>query len=92
MQLLRGLVVGGIIGGLVYCFLIIWLHAIEGLAALSSLALGLAILAVVGTRAGDKAAMDDAAWRDAAPDLPPVSDRVALEQHPIRIPGPPNAG
>ena len=88
MQLLRGLIIGAIIGGLLYGFLIIWLHAIEWLAAPACLGLGLAILAVVGTRRDDKGAALDAAWRAAAPDLPPVSDRVALEQAQTHIPGP----
>ena len=91
MQLLRGLVIGAIVGGLLYGFLIIWLHAVEWLAAPASLSLGLAILAVEGTRRDDNGAALDAAWRAAAPDLPPVSDRVTLEQAPIRIPGPTKA-
>jgi GNAT superfamily N-acetyltransferase len=49
-------------------------------AALASMALGLAILAVVGTCSDDNGAALDAAWRAAAPDLPPVSDRFTLEQ------------
>ena len=86
--LLRGLVSGAILGGILYGFLVIWLHAVEWLAAPASLALGLAILAVEGTRRDDNGAALDAAWRAAAPDLPPVLDRIAMEQAQIRIPGP----
>ena len=89
--LLRGLVVGAIVGAILYGFLTIWMHAVEWLAAPASMSLGLAILAVVGTRSDDNGAALDAAWRAAAPDLPPVSDRVTLEQAPIRIPGPAKA-
>jgi hypothetical protein len=91
MQLLRSLVTSAIVGGLLYGFLTIWMHGVEWFAALASMALGLAILAVVGTRGDDNGAAPDAAWRAAAPDLPPVSDRVALEQAPIHIPGPAKA-
>ena len=77
-----------IVGCLLYGFLTIWMHAVEWFAAPASMALGLAILAVVGTRRDDKGAALDAAWRAAAPDLPPVSDRVALEQAQTHIPGP----
>jgi hypothetical protein len=80
-----------IVGGLLYGFLTIWMHAVEWFAALASMALGLAILAVVGTCSDDNGAALDAAWRAAAPDLPPVSDRFTLEQDPIRIPGPAKA-
>jgi len=90
MQLLRGLVTSAIVAGLLYGFLTIWMHGVEWFAALASLTLGLAILAVVGTRSDDNGAAIDAAWRAAAPDLPPVSDRLNLEQAPIRIPVRPN--
>ena len=86
--LLRGLVSGAILGAILYGFLTIWMHAVEWLAAPASLALGLAILAVEGTRRDDNGAALDAAWRAAAPDLPPVLDRFAMEQAQIRIPGP----
>ena len=86
--LLRGLVSGAILGAILYGFLTIWMHAVEWLAAPASLALGLAILAVEGTRRDDNGAALDAAWRAAAPDLPPVLDRIAMEQAQIRIPGP----
>ena len=87
MQLLRGLVISAIVGGLLYGFLTIWMHGAEWFAALASMALGLAILAVVGTRGDDNGAAIDAAWRAAAPDLPPVSNRLNLEQAPVRVPG-----
>jgi hypothetical protein len=88
MQLFRGLVIGAILGGILYAFLTYWLHAIDWLAAISSVSLGLAVLAVVGTRRDYKGDAFDAAWRAASPDLPPVSDRAALEQAQVHIPGP----
>ncbi|HEX7430939.1 MAG TPA: hypothetical protein VF293_01995 [Candidatus Limnocylindrales bacterium] len=88
MQLFRGLIVGAIVGGLLYGFLVVWMRAIDWLAVVSSLSLGLAVMAVVGTGRDDQGAASDAAWRAAAPDLPPVVDRVTMEQAQARIPGP----
>jgi hypothetical protein len=69
-------------------FLLLWLHATREFAVLIGCALGLAIFAVVatGTDAHDQAA--DAAWREAALDLPPVSDRITLERVQASMPGP----
>jgi hypothetical protein len=92
MQLLRGLAVGAIVGGLLYGFLIMWMHAIDWLAAISSVALALAIMAVVGTGRDERGIAADAAWRAAAPDLPPVMDRVAIERAQVHLPGPRKPG
>jgi len=89
MQLLRGLVVGAIVGVLLFAFLTMWMHAIDWLAAISSMALALAIMAVVGTGRDERGIAADAAWRAAAPDLPPVMDRIGMERRQAHLPGPP---
>ena len=89
MQRLRGLAVGAIVGGVLFGFLILWMHAVQLLAAISSVCLGLAIMAVVGTGRDERGLAADAAWRAAAPDLSPVSDRVAMERSQAHLPGPP---
>jgi hypothetical protein len=89
MQVLRGALAGAIVGGLLYGLLVISLHAIDWLAAIASVSLGLAILAVVGTGRDERGAASDAAWSAAAPDLPPASDRAAMEQAQIHVPSPP---
>ena len=88
MQLLRGLVVGAIVGVLLFAFLTMWMHAIDWLAIVSSLTLGLAVMAVVGTGRDDMGVASDAAWRAAAPDLPPVVDRIAMERAQAHLPAP----
>jgi|ERR1035437_1041654 hypothetical protein len=92
MQLLRGVLVGAIVGGLLYGFLIVWMHAIDWLAIASSLTLALAVMAVVGTSSDDQGTASDVAWRAAAPDLPPVLDRAAMEKAQTHIPGPSKPG
>jgi hypothetical protein len=49
---------------------------------------GLAIGLVVGTRTDAHDAAGDEAWRGAAPDLPPVRDRMTLERLQATMPGP----
>ena len=88
MQLLRGVAIGAIVGGLLYAFLSMWMHAIDWLAIVSSLTLGLAVMAVVGTGRDDVGVASDAAWRAAAPDLPPVVDRIAMERAQAHLPAP----
>jgi hypothetical protein len=80
LQKVRGLVAAVLVGAPLAAFLMFWLHATREFAGLCVLGIGLAIFAVVATRsdAHDEAA--DLAWQAAAPDLPPVSDRVALER------------
>jgi hypothetical protein len=89
MQLLRGLVVGAIVGALLYFFLTLWMHAIDWLAAISALGLGLSVMAVVGTGRDEQGIAADLAWRAAAPDLPPVMDRVNMERGQAHLPSPP---
>lgn len=88
MQRVRGLVAAILVGIPLGIFLVLWLHAVPEFAVLVVCLLGLAIFAVVATRsdAHDEAA--DLAWRAAAADLPPVSDRVILEQSQADMAGP----
>jgi hypothetical protein len=82
------------VGAPVTAFLTLWLHAPIEAAVIISLVLGVAIFAIVATRSDDHDDAADVAWREAAPDLPPVSDRVALERGQRSMPGPtkPRAG
>jgi hypothetical protein len=59
--------------------MILMLHAVVWAAALGGGVVALAIFAVVATRGDAHEQASDAAWREAASDLPPVSDRVPLE-------------
>ena len=88
MQRLRGLIVGALVGGPLGIFVTISLHATREVAVLISLAVGLSIFAVVATATNPRDQLADAAWREAAPDLPPTSDRVALERTQATMPGP----
>lgn len=89
MQRARGLIAGTLVGVPLAAFMIFWLHAVVEAAALGGGVVGLAIFAVVATRGDTREAAADAAWREAAPDLPPVSDRVVMERQQARLPGPP---
>ena len=88
MQRIRGLIAGTLVGVPLGVFVTITLHATREVAALIGFAVGLAVFAVVatGTNPQDEAA--DAAWRAAAPDLPPASDRIVLERTQASMPGP----
>jgi hypothetical protein len=85
---MRGLVAAAAVGVPLAVFVTLSLHATREIAVLIGAAVGLAIFAVVATQhdAHDEAA--DAAWREAASDLPPVSDRVMLERMQVSLPGP----
>jgi hypothetical protein len=88
LQRVRGLISATVVGVPLGVFLIVVLHAVVWAAALGGGLVGVAIFAVVATRsdAHDEAA--DVAWREVAPDLPPVSDREALERFQAQLPGP----
>jgi hypothetical protein len=88
LQRVRGIIAATLVGLPLSAFLWFWLHAPIEVAVAISLALGIAIFAIVATRsdAHDEAA--DVAWREVAPDLPPASDRVAMERDQISMPGP----
>jgi uncharacterized membrane protein YccC len=88
LQRVRGLIAGLLVGGPLGIFVTVSLHATREIAGLLGFVVGLAVFAVVatGTDAHDYAA--DQAWRDAASDLPPVSDRIILERSQASMPGP----
>ena len=88
MQRVRGLVAAAVIGVPLGALLFFSLHASREIAALVGSGVGLAIFAVVATGTDARDAAADAAWRQAAPDLPPASDRVALERDQATMPGP----
>ena len=54
----------------------------------ASIVLGLGIIAVVASRATDDDLAADRAWAAAAADLPPASDRRAMEEAQRVMPGP----
>ena len=88
MRALQGLGSAIVVSSVFSVFLIGLLGATWPFAIGSGVVLGLGIIAVVGTRASEKDIAADAAWREAAPDLPPASDRRALEVAQNMIPGP----
>ena len=88
MQRVRGLIAGSLVGIPLGLFMILWLHAVVWAAALGGGVVALAIFSVVSTRSDVREEAADAAWREAAPDLPPVSDRVILETLQAKLPGP----
>jgi hypothetical protein len=69
-------------------YLHLWLHGTLLFTLLAVGTLGTGITIVVGTRSDKTDAAADAAWEAAAPDLPPVSDRRALEISQAHLPGP----
>jgi len=88
MRGLQGLGAAIVVGILLSIFLVLGLHATWPFAIGAGGVLALAILAVVGTRKSEKDAVADDAWLTAAPDLPPSSDRRAMEAEQSHISGP----
>jgi hypothetical protein len=88
LQRIRGLIAGALVGGPLGIFVTVSLHATREVAVLIGLAVGLAIFVVVATGANARDEVADAAWREAAADLPPASDRIALERTQARMQGP----
>jgi hypothetical protein len=88
LQRIRGLIVGALVGVPLGIFVTVTLHATREFAVLIGLAVGLAISVVVATGTNPRDEVADAAWREAAADLPPASDRIALERTQARMPGP----
>jgi hypothetical protein len=79
---------GMLVGIPLAAYVFVWLHGVREVAALIGGGVGLAIALVVGTRSDPHDDAANAAWREAAPDLPPVSDRIVLEGVQASMPGP----
>ncbi|HJX68400.1 MAG TPA: hypothetical protein VJ258_06755 [Candidatus Limnocylindrales bacterium] len=88
MQRLRGVMAGALVGVGLAVYVAFWLHGVREVAILVGAGVGLAIGLVVGTRSDAHDAAAEEAWRNAAPDLPPASDRAALERSQAKMPGP----
>jgi hypothetical protein len=88
LQRAKGLIAAILVAVPLALYLWLWLHATLWFTAIIAGGVGAAIYATVATRsdAHDEAA--EAAWREAAPDLPPASDRAALERDQASMPGP----
>jgi hypothetical protein len=84
----RALVTALLVGVPVALFLLLWMHAMREFGLLVAGLVGLSIYVVVASGTDDRDAAADAAWREAAPDLPPVSDRSRMEQGQANMPGP----
>jgi hypothetical protein len=88
LQRVKGVIAGFVVGAPFAGFLWFWLHAEREWAALVGFCIGLAIFAVVATRSDSRDAAADLAWREVASDLPPYSERAALERVQVDMPGP----
>jgi hypothetical protein len=88
LRRVRGLAAALIVGIPVTLFLLLWMHATREFGLIMGGCVALSVFAVVatGTDAHDAAA--DAAWQVAAQELPPVSDRAAIELNQASMPGP----
>jgi hypothetical protein len=84
----RSLLSGAIMGVVSYLFLAVWMGGDRNFALVMSTIVGVAIFSVVGTGKDVRGAAADAAWQAAAPDLPPQSERAALERSQTHIPAP----
>jgi hypothetical protein len=90
LQRVKGLIAAAVIGIPLGAFIFVSLHASREIAVVVGSGVGLAIFAVVATGTDARDAVADAAWRQAAPDLPPASDRIAMETSQATMPGPHN--
>ena len=88
LQRVRGVIAAAVVAVPFGIFLAFWLHATREFAILIGSGIGLAIFAIVATRRDSHDDAADVAWREAALDLPPVSDRIILERVQARMPGP----
>ena len=88
MRALQSLGSAIVVGSVFSFFLVGLLGATWPFAIFSSLVLGIGIIAVVATQSSEKEGEADAAWLEAAPDLPPGSDRRAMEMAQATMPGP----
>ncbi len=84
---IRTLVAALLVGTGAFAFLIFWMHASPVFALAIGALLGATVLAVSGPGAeSDREA--DRAWAQAAPDLPPHSERAAMERDQQWLRGP----
>jgi hypothetical protein len=88
LQRLRGVLAGLVVGIPLGVFMVMFLHAGRELAGLLAAVVGGAIFLVVATRSDEHDIAADVAWREAAPDLPPASERRAMEQAQANLPVP----
>lgn len=88
MRALQGLGSAIVVSSVFCLFLVGLLGATLPFAIGSGVVLGLGIVAVVATKSTAKDAAADVAWRKAAPDLPPASDRRATDAARGAMPGP----
>ena len=88
MLRVRALVTALLVGVPVALFLLLWMHAMREFGLLVAGIVGLSIYVVVASGTDERDAAADAAWREAAPDLPPVSDRSTMERSQADMPGP----
>jgi hypothetical protein len=78
-QRLEGLLIGAGVGIGLGGWVFISLHAVPLVALAVGAIVGLPVFAIVASRPNPVDAAADAAWRAAARDLPPASDRLTLE-------------
>jgi hypothetical protein len=88
VQRVKGAAVGAMVAVALGILTGVTLHATPLAAIALSAIVGLSVFGVVATRTGPEDYAADAAWRHAAMDLPPVSDRVILERLQASLPGP----
>jgi hypothetical protein len=88
MRALQSLGSAIVVGSVFSFFLVGLLGATWPFAIFSSLVLGIGIIAVVATQSSEKEGAADAAWLEAAPDLPPGLDRRTMEMAQATMPGP----
>jgi hypothetical protein len=88
MRTLQSLGSAIVVGSVFSFFLVGLLGATWPFAIFSSVVLGVGIVAVVATRSSEMEGAANDAWLEAAPDLPPASDRRAMEAAQATMPGP----
>ena len=88
MQRVRGVLAGSVIAVPLAAWLVLWLHSGLELGAVLAGIVGLAVFAVVGSRSDAHDLAADVAWRLAAADMPPASDRSAMEAAQADMPAP----
>jgi hypothetical protein len=88
MQILRGIAAGTVVAIPLAIFILWWLSGVLLIAIFIAGGVGVGAAIIVGTRTDTTDIAADEAWRAAAPDLPPVSDRAAMEKRQVSMSGP----